>query len=345
MKNKSGWLYEISFIRPLLVICLVSYHAFAPFCGAWALPIETENCESYKWIANFSRSFLLEAFVFLSGYVFTMQILEKHKFDSLKQLVINKFQRLILPCWIFGTIYFILFSLNYKEPIWRGIWSIFNGIGHLWYLPCLFWCFCFTYILLRKKYKDKLVMMSLIAAIIVSVIYIPLQINRALYYMFFFYLGGIFWKNKDYLRTISTAKNIFILIFIYIILLVSVNIFIEHNSLLINNISKIAAVTLRACDSFSRAVLATCGISMIYLIASWYMKKHTLSKTVISIGTMGYGVYVFHQFILKYLYYKTPFCENLGIEFYPWAALIITIVLSLILTIVFRKTKIGRKLI
>ncbi len=73
-----GWLYEISFMRPILLVLLVSYHAFAPFCGAWEMPQGIDTNEVYKWLAYLSRSFRLEAFVFLSGYVFTMQIVQKH---------------------------------------------------------------------------------------------------------------------------------------------------------------------------------------------------------------------------------------------------------------------------
>lgn len=43
MTNKPGWLYEISFMRPILLVLLVSYHAFAPFCGSWEMPQGNSN--------------------------------------------------------------------------------------------------------------------------------------------------------------------------------------------------------------------------------------------------------------------------------------------------------------
>ena len=92
-------------MRPILLVLLVSYHAFAPYSGAWEMPQGIEANETYKWLAYISRSFILEAFVFLSGYVFTMQIVKKQKFKSLFQVAFSKFKRLIIPCWIFGIVY------------------------------------------------------------------------------------------------------------------------------------------------------------------------------------------------------------------------------------------------
>lgn len=122
--KKDNWLYEISFMRPVLLVLLVGYHAFAPFCGAWETPIDI--CHEfygggYKWIALFSRAFRLEAFVFVSGYVFAMQIIQKNKFTSVIELAKSKFIRLIIPCWIFGLVYWLMFRTTSPIVILKGI--------------------------------------------------------------------------------------------------------------------------------------------------------------------------------------------------------------------------------
>lgn len=339
-ENKSGWLYEISFMRPILLVLLVSYHAFAPFCGAWEMPIGIEDNCFYKWLAYLSRAFRLEAFVFLSGYVFTMQIVTKNKFKSLKQLAISKFRRLIIPCWIFGIVYYLIFSQD------KSLFLVFNGIGHLWYLPCLFWCFLFSYYINKKDLSNKLVIFILFALLAASTIQIlPFQISRAFYYLFFFQMGSDFYKNKEYLRTITNAKNISILASLFLILLISVNIYNEFTILLLENTNIIEKVGILFSKVIAKATLATVGISMLYLFASMYMKNHTLNKNIMTIGTMGYGVYIFHQFILKHLYYYTELPSITGTIVLPWIALVSTIILSLLLTHLFRSTKIGRALI
>ena len=35
---KKPWLNEVSFMRPVLLILLVLYHAFAPYVGTWQMP-------------------------------------------------------------------------------------------------------------------------------------------------------------------------------------------------------------------------------------------------------------------------------------------------------------------
>lgn len=187
--KKSGWLYEISFIRPILLILLVSYHAFCYNCGAWNIPEGVISNEIYKWIALLSRAFRLEGFVFVSGYVFALQVLRKHKFESLKELAISKFKRLIIPCILFGGIYYLMFSKNGQSPI-----VIITGIGHLWYLPCLFWCFLGSYLLYNSKLKESAIFLILTILIPLSIAPIPLQINRAMYYISFFY-GGVFLED------------------------------------------------------------------------------------------------------------------------------------------------------
>ena len=335
MSNKSGWLYDIAFMRPILLIQLVLYHAFAPFSGAWEMPLDIETNEVYKWFAYFSYAYLLEGYIFLSGYIFAMQIIKKQKFINLLQLIYSKFKRLIIPCWLFGITYYLLFAQG------QSLFGVFSGIGHLWYLPCLFWCSIAIYLTsnLEKKYivSEKQLFMCFIGCMAMSVVYIPFQINRALYYCFFFYLGGVFWKHNSDLKSIANAKNIIVFVLAFIALLIFVNLFNENHAN--------AGIVYKIIKVMLKAILATTGITMLYLIASMYTQKYTLNKMVMTIGTMGYGVYVFHQFILKYLYNYTALPQKVGTVAFPWIALVGTIILSLLLTQLFRSTKVGRALI
>ena len=114
--GKKEWLYEISFMRPILLLLLVSYHAFAPWCGTWDMPIGCSDYEPYRWVALISRAFRLECFVFISGYIFTFQMLAKNKFPQFKELLKSKIMRLLLPCWFFSALYYVLFK-NYSEVV------------------------------------------------------------------------------------------------------------------------------------------------------------------------------------------------------------------------------------
>jgi len=73
------YLSEIAFIRPLLIVLLVMYHAFIIYMGGWQEPSGFIPCKGYEWIARFSYSFMLETFVFISGYLFAFQRLKKNE--------------------------------------------------------------------------------------------------------------------------------------------------------------------------------------------------------------------------------------------------------------------------
>ena len=339
--KKDNWLYEISFMRPVLLVLLVGYHAFAPFCGAWEIPIDV--CHGfygggYKWIALFSRAFRLEAFVFVSGYVFAMQIIQKNKFTSVIELAKSKFIRLIIPCWIFGLVYWLMFRTT--SPI-----VILKGIGHLWYLPCLFWCFLFAFFLYKKKWNEKFVVLSLLIISAISFLPLPMQLNRTMYYLLFFYLGGCAWKYSNVLVAKANFKTISVLFLLFVILLVGVNLFKEYSIGLISSHGIIFKAAVLGVNNIAKAMLAFVGILTLFLIASLYMKTHVLHEKIIYIGTLGYGVYVFHQFILRWLYYNTSMPSDVGGFWYPWIGLVVALVFSVLLTFLFRKFELGRKLL
>lgn len=337
-QNK-GWLYEISFIRPILLILLVSYHAFCYNCDAWGIPDGVTTNEVYKWIALLSRAFRLEGFVFVSGYVFALQVLKKNKFENIQLLIKSKFRRLIIPYFIFGIAYYCMFGLD-KSPI-----ILLKGIGHLWYLPCLFWCFIGTYIIYKSNIKESLIIFSLILLIPFSILPIPLQINSACYYMLFFYAGGIFWKYSEKIKENVNSSKIVTCWIIFIILLIANNILIEYLSSIASNQHIVIKGVIMASNKIIKAILASSGIYAIYSSASLFIKNHSLKNWVVKIGDYGYGVYIFHQFILIYLFYHTQLPSIVGSTWLPWVGLVITTVGSIMLTAIFRSTKLGRSLL
>lgn len=63
-------LEDVVFMRVVLIVLLVLYHSFAIFNGAWEKLADYPDIPAYWWIATSSYAFMLEAFVFISGYVF-----------------------------------------------------------------------------------------------------------------------------------------------------------------------------------------------------------------------------------------------------------------------------------
>ena len=337
--NTKVWLNEVSFMRPFLLFLLVSYHAFAPWCGAWGLPVGCHDYESYRWVALFSRAFRLEAFVFVSGYIFTFQMLEKNKFTSFGQFLKSKIVRLLIPCWVFGILYFILFK-KYVN-IWQTIYNIGGGIGHLWYLPCLFICFIAQYFLLELKTNTKITLVILICLVFLSFVPLPLHLNQPLYFILFFYGGGLFYQNKDSVALRANTKSILLCWTIFAALLVIINLwFIQSEKFANPTLLKIAVL---GSNKILKSILAWSGITALYLTAVQYCRTYKISDFILKIGVCGYGVYVFHQFVLVRMYDKTPLPEILGTYWLPWVGLAVATVVSVLLTLAVRSTKLGRK--
>lgn len=344
MEKKKIWLNEVLFIRPILLFLLVSYHAFAPYCGAWPMPDGIHSVDSYRWIALFSRAFLLEAFVFISGYIFTFQLMTKHKYGSIKEVAFDKMNRLLIPCVFFGVLYYMFFCNN--SPLKPT--KILAGIGHLWYLPCLFWLFIMQYYIIEVK-KPKVInhrgVFILITVLpLFSIVPFPFQLNKALYYMLFFYGGGLFYQYKVKIENRTNSQNTMLMWVIFIIMTFTVNTAMEFiQETFCSSNSVIEKCLGLAVNLYLKIALAWIGIMALYQTAVLYCRKFHIGKFVIKIGMCGYGVYVFHQFVLVHFYEQTSLPQMLGSLWLPFVSLFGTTLISVVLTLLIRQTKLGRK--
>lgn len=340
-QSNSQWLYEISFMRPILLTLLVSYHAFAPWCGTWGMLEGCSSFEPYRWIALLSRAFRLECFVFISGYIFTFQLLEKHKFPDFRSLLSSKFVRLIIPCWVFSLLYFVCFK-KYTSFV-NLFLTIINGGGHLWYLPCLFICFFVQWWLLNKtKMNNTTIIIILSILVFFSFVPIPFSLSRPLYYMLFFYGGGLFYQKKDVIASRSTLTRTLLSWMVFLVLLVTFNLFFDMTKEFVS-LNQIERGLLNGLDNILKAILAWVGIYSFYTTATIWCRNHQVSDWALEIGVCGYGVYVFHQFVLVWLYDHTSMPTKVGTYWTPWLGFIIATIVSLVLTFLIRKTKIGRQ--
>jgi surface polysaccharide O-acyltransferase-like enzyme len=69
------------------------------------------------------------------------------------------------------------------------------------------------------------------------------------------------------------------------------------------------------------------------------------SQCMLRLSNCCFGVYIYHQFILKYLYYHTALSSLLTPVLLPWVGLWITLVFSLALSGISLQTKIGRNVL
>ena len=339
-------LLDVVVIRDILVVLLVFYHAFAIFSGGWE-PIEGyPSIPFYWWLDKLSYSFLLELFVFISGYLFGYQVRVKGvgKLQA-KDLFLNKFQRLIVPCIIFSLLYIAVF-LDIKQPLYKTAYDVFNGVGHMWFLPMLFWCFVGIWIIEKLQLKPKLVIPILIVAALFSISPIPFRIGKAMYYLVFFYSGYILQKDSISLSVLYTRNKAILFLICFSILFFSLTCFKENlNEIVIGGGGIFSKIINLALNHVCKILYSSSGIVLMLSLSGLYVKHFKVSQRMITLGGLSFGVYLIQQFVLKYVYYKTELPCYLSPYVLPWVGFIFTLIVSVALSYLLIKTRVGRYLI
>ena len=66
-------LNEVTLMRCILALLIVFVHAFTCYNHGWREPEGYVDVPIYMWLTRISFAFTLEAFVFISGYLFAFQ--------------------------------------------------------------------------------------------------------------------------------------------------------------------------------------------------------------------------------------------------------------------------------
>lgn len=333
---------EVTLMRCILALLIVFMHSFTCYNHSWRAPAGFVDIPFYKWLTRISFAFTLEAFVFISGYLFAFQRITLRRLESGKNLIVNKLKRLILPSIIFSIIYFFLF-FEYKG-IGNLIYSIISGCGHMWYLPMLFWCFIGGWLLEQIKIKDIWKLLFLVVLNLTAVYILPLQLTHAASYMVYFYGGFVVYKYSDNIKKAITPKRlllswiVFIVVFAMLRPLMDV---LKYSEDATKTVKLAVHIGKNACQ----LVYASVGVMVFYCTAVYYTRKHQLKSFTVKLSACCFGIYLFQQFILQLLYYKTSFSVLVGPYWLPWCGFVIAAILSYILSALFMKTKVGKFLI
>lgn len=323
---------EIDVIRTIVIFMLVLYHSFAPFTGGWdSMDLDVGVFGIvYKWIGHIAYAGMLETFVAISGYVYAIS--EQTRVHTIKTLVSAKFSRLIVPALIWGCLYWLLFS---KEDLLTGSWHIINGIGHLWFLQMLFCCF-----LLEKGIVERFNIPLWVITLIAIIPYpaMPFHFNNALYYLLFFQIGRIIRLNyKCFFLRVKPIHSLYLIVLANIVLVLKIeiedNIDLSSMGYLAKRFPLVVLNLLR--------IIYSVAIVFVYFILGYAIRNKVNYKIVSFIAVCSFGIYLLQEFIIRFLYYKTPTYVVAGV-FTPWLGFLFGLVISLSIVYLSRKTKLGR---
>ena len=341
-------LSDVVIIRNILIILLVFYHAFAIYSGAWDPIKGYPEVPGYWWLDKLSYAFMLETFVFISGYVFGFQVRTKGEEKlKAKNLLLGKFKRLMIPCMVFSLLYILLFG-HITQPVQKTLYSLVNGVGHMWFLPMLFWCFVGVWVIEKLRLKAKWVIPLLVLCSICSFLPLSLRMGNAMYYMIFFYVGYILQKEDISLDRFYTLKHCIVLAVAFCILFPTLTLLKGRLGALMameNQLVMKAAIV--SSSTLLRLIYSSVGLAMLFVIIGHKEKDRTTSlpQWIIKVGNLCFGVYLLQQFILKGLYEYTSLPAILGCYWLPWVGFVVALAGSLIISYLLVKTKVGKFLI
>lgn len=348
--TKSYALQDVAIIRPIVIFLLVVMHSFAIYGnGGWVLPEGIQPVPSYSWMVKLISGFRIETIAFVAGYVFAYQSFvlgRKYQFGA---FALKKFKRLIIPCLVFSAIYYFCYVFD-RNTFGFGafVLQLFSGVGHLWFLPMLFWCFILIWLIDRKQTLSWWLFFLLAALSMIPIPFNVLGCGRVFHFLFYCYAGYMMFAKREWIFVnLMKGKTIAWMWIAYFSLVILYYLFVE------TALGKLdAGLVPRLFDllvSHGFKLIYSCiGVMALYLTVNLYIKRkdnYVLPAYVKQASSLCYGVYVFHQFILKWLYYYSPIPQLVGSFLLPWIGCAITLVISVLLASLFLKTKTGRFLI
>lgn len=325
-------LQDVVVLRLLLIFLLVAVHAFAIYNGVWRLPEGIHEVKAYGWIAAFAYSFMLETFIFVSGYVYGYQVRTRYEGKvDFKTCVLKKLKRLMIPCIVFSIPYYFMFKY---EPGFSmdTVLHIINGEGHMWFLRVLFQCFLILYLL-------ELIRLPRVAALTLAVaaaIFLPM---RPSYYFLFFYLGYVVQRDDVSLDRLYAGKPIALLTVVYL------SVFIAARCFLGGKLPEDSLLPLL--KRIANIVYSAAGLLAALALTNYLLRRQSIHVSERAVKFSGYcfGVYLCHQFIVLLVLYD-PFCiKTFGTYFLPWVAYATALGGSVLITWLLLKTRTGRFLI
>ena len=338
-------LHEVDIIRTIAILLVVFTHCFAIYNGAWKYPTGTdfEPVYVYKIFTRFIAAFRMPAVVLVAGYVFNY--MKEKNTKSLWSLSEKKFKRLIIPSLLFTSLYMALFLNDLATT--QKIITLTNGAGHLWFLPMLFWNFIIGYFILKHdvdSFRGKILIAGFLFIIsIAGPVLVPnvFGFARTLSFTLYFYIGIQLFNYRDTIVDKLSSRYIFSGIMLFTIL------FIGNEIVLFKTDHMASNNTVKLYSSVYKPVMRLMGVILFYAIVLYYVeiKGFVSSQLFKNLSKKTYGIYVFHQFILQIMIYRFNIYQIIDYRVAPIIYFVFSFVISLFITNVFLKTRVGRFLI
>ncbi|NSB16553.1 acyltransferase family protein [Clostridium beijerinckii] len=333
IKNET-FMNNLKYLKLIALMLVVLGHSTDIYKGDWVLTSLHESI-FYKWISLYVNSIHMQIFVFVSGAVYAYCRIEKKHYRSYVELLKSKLKRLIIPYIFIGALFMIPIEIKAGVSTYNlgYIYSVKNLIlgyesGHLWFLMMLFVLFLLYYLLekiiVRLNFKIIIIFLFCIQMFYSRLPRIFL-VNKAIYYMFFFYLGYLIYLNLGSIIKIEGMISKHKVIFLFLGLII-IPILIK----LRDNLPQIKIVISIFYNLISD-LIALIGIIQMYSVVLTVksLKLYSgIGKCFDYIDRFNFSIYLLHEPIIFLILIKVI---NLNPSSLVMSCFLISIIISIIM--------------
>ncbi len=319
---------SINFIRACCAIVVVFFHVYAQFFKAGVFGAEEDGNLWYVAIRCGLITVAMPMFFFLSGYCFTWSAVKKGHYSSFTELLRRKSIRLLVPYFVWSVVMMLACggAINVGD-LMRGI------NAHMWFLPSLFWCFLFGYVLLcrAKTVYHWLICLLLAFAFTMSGIVCPrvFGLLGASGYLCWFIMGQMFCMHYDKFSVLRDRVPVLLLMLVPWVVMT------------VLSPAKYGGV---------QTVWSLLTVALVLVSSVFLADKVPVFMTKVGgvVGRMSYGVYLLHFILLtlvsQHLTRMMDWVAASPVVLVPLLSVAILLV-SMLLTKLLSMTRIGRWLV
>lgn len=338
---RKNYRYDIAMLRLLCITIVVFFHAYGMM---YASHFSEATAAMYqKRYEFFNQTYLINIampmFIFISGFLFGSQLMRSSQPISFTKMIHNKFMRLMVPFFVFATLFMFTQDAVSLRPFYQWTYS------HLWFLPMLFWCFVVTYLLrpliLNDRYTVYIPALVVLFGISLLDKFVPMIIglHNISTSICWFALGVWFYKHEKELLISSASPRLRIIV------------------IAAGFIIYFCGMTLYPMEYGSRTAIGILiTIAVIYslwLLFAWIpWKNFAVTDFLMTLSACSFGIYIFHNWLEAHMVSRTAqrllsleYFAQEHINLYPLLFSVAAFIISFAITWVLLRFKIGRKLI
>lgn len=319
-------LKNISSLKTIAMIMVLVYHAAALWLPeGWFNQKPVDESIALTCLAEWLNMVHIYIFVFASGYIFRTTRKMEGKYNSFKDLILKKSERLLFPYVLTCCIWVIpFFGIFYRPTLEEIFLNYVLGYrpSQLWFLLMLFWVFIigyWTFDIVEKLPVCKLYFSAGIVYIcyyLVSyAISLPFQILTAIKFLPFFWLGMSFDRYKKKVCGINIYACVLENVLLYALYLM-----LKHTD----------AIEYKLGILLVRFVIHIWGI-LLFVLVELRLQKFVGSNRVWKyIGKRSFYIYLLHQQVIWIVI--SAFNGRVNSIFLMLMNLAISITVSLVIT-------------